>query len=235
MVPTLLITLREVIEASLIVATILGILTKLNQKKQIKTVWVATILALAASFLLVLGGSLIGVNVARVFEGPGVEGALYVLSAFFVTWAVFFLHNHFAKKKMQLLSRIRDTLTANGIFAFTFIAVFREGIEITLFLSTLYITNTPITIIGGFGGGLMLGIFISFLFFRATIRMPVFWAFRATSFLLILFAGNLLAQGVGELLKFIPFHIANSMSTLPLIAATSYIFLMHRWVFVLKR
>jgi high-affinity Fe2+/Pb2+ permease len=38
MIPAFLITFREVIEASLIVVTILGILTKLNQINDIKTV-----------------------------------------------------------------------------------------------------------------------------------------------------------------------------------------------------
>lgn len=236
MFPTLLITLREGIEASLIVATILGILVKENRRKDVKTVWTAAFTALAASFLLVLGGSFIGVNVNRVFEGPLFEGSIYVLSAFFVTWAVFFLHSRFAQKKMQLLSRMRDTVVRDGIFAFTFIAVLREGIEISLFLSTIYVTSTPLAIIGGFWGGLFLGICISLLFFWATIRMPVYWAFRATGLLLILSAGGLLAQGVGELLTIGPFpNLTGSVHTLPAIAATSYIFFMHRRVFVRSR
>ena len=235
MIPTLLITLREVIEASLIVATILGILSKLHQRVQVKAVWTASILALAASFLLVLGGSMIGVNVSKIFDGPGIEGSLYILSAFFVTWAVFFLHNHFAHKKVELLSKIRETIARDGIPAFTFVAVFREGIEISLFLSTLYLTNSPISIIAGFGAGIALGVFISFLFFRATIRLPVYWAFRITSLLLILVAGNLLAQGTSQLLEFVPMGSMHSINTLPLIAALTYIFVMHRWVFVRSR
>lgn len=236
MFPTLLITLREVIEATLIVATILGILVREHRENDCKTVWTATIAALILSFFLVLGGSLVGVNVSRVFGGPLFEGGVYVVSAFFVTWAVFFLHSRFAQKKMLLLSRMRETLARDGIFALTFIAVLREGIEITLFLTTIYLTSTPVAIVSGFFGGIALGLSISFLFFRAIVRVPVYWAFRATGFLLIFSAGGLLAQGVGDLLETGPFpNLTGSIHTLPLIAATTYIYLMHRRVFVRSR
>lgn len=239
MIPTLLITLREAIEASLVVATILGILVKVKQNEHIKTVWLASLSALLTSFVLVLGGSIIGVNVRRVFEGGEFEGLLYILSAFFVTWAVFFLHNHFAQQKMQLLSRIRDTIARDGIFAFTFIAVLREGIEITLFLSTLYLTNPPLSIISGFFAGTALGLLISFLFFRATLRIPVYWAFRMTSFLLIMVAGGLLARGVSAFIQegMLPEILLVTPRTelLPLSVSLTYIYIMHRWVFVRSR
>src|SRR5690348_13814510 len=203
MIPTLLITLREVIEASLIVATILGILTKLHQRESIKTVWFATASALLVSFLLVFGGSTIGINVQQIYQGnsePIIEGILFIASAFFVTWAVFVLHKHFARKKMHILQKVKETIAVDerrGIFMLTFTAVLREGIEIVLFLSTLYLTTTRPAILGGFTLGVISGLVISGVLFFGTIRMPIFYTFRATSFLLIIFAGGLLARGIG--------------------------------------
>ena len=89
MFPTLLITLREVIEASLIVATILGILVKLHQPKSIRTVWWGTTCALAISFLLVFGGAKIGVNIQNLYQAtyePLIESVMFITSAFFVTY-----------------------------------------------------------------------------------------------------------------------------------------------------
>lgn len=236
MIPTLLITLREVIEASLIVATILGILVKLNEREQIKIVWSATLSALLASFLLVAGGSLVGMRIQRIMDSPITEGISLAVSAFFVTWAVFTLHKRFAREKMHMLSRLNQTIETNGLFLFTFAAVFREGIEIFLFLSTLYLTNTPIAIMGGFSAGVLLGLFVSILFFSATIRLPVYWAFRITSYLLIVFAAGLLAQGVSAFagagilphIGPITFH----MDLLQLSVYLTYIYFMHRRVFV---
>ncbi len=267
MIPTLLITLREVIEASLVVATILGILTKLNQKESVKTVWVATASALLVSFLLVFGGSTMGIHIQKLYEGnyePVIEGTLYTISAFFVTWAVFVLHKHFSRKKMHMLQHVKETIAHNqrrGIFMLTFTAVLREGIEIVLFLSTMYLTATQPAILGGFALGIVGGLVVSGVLFFGTVRMPVYYAFRATSFLLILFAGGLLARGIGEFVEFIPmavlptltfgflpdatslagaiiqtlFGVTRTMHATAAVSYVLYIFLMHRRVFVRSR
>ncbi|QQR64201.1 FTR1 family protein [Candidatus Roizmanbacteria bacterium] len=108
MLPAFLITFREVIEASLIVATILGILSKLNQGKSIKTVWTATALAGFLSVILIGVGSLGGLQFQKLYSGKieqTTEGVLMITSAIFITWAVFFLHKHFSRYKVELLKR----------------------------------------------------------------------------------------------------------------------------------
>ncbi len=207
MLPSFLITFREVIEASLIVATILGILTKLGQKKEIKTVWMATLAAAVVSILLLVMGSIIGVKIQEVYTGRTeefIEGVLMILSSVFITWAVFFLHNYFGRYKTKLLANLRETVRAGqqrGLFILAFTAVFREGFEIVLFLSTIYFSSNPAQIVGGFTLGAISGLLICFCLFTATIRMPIFYAFRMTSALLILFAAGLLAHGAHEFVE----------------------------------
>lgn len=227
MIPTLLITFREVIEAALIVATILGMLVKLNLQQKIKTVWAASVSALAASFLIVYVASIAGTSIQKIYSST-TEGILYIISALFVTWAVFFLHTRFGRKKMHQLETLKHDIVGPGLFLLTFTAVMREGMEIALFLSTIYLTSSPAAIVLGFTGGILFGVAVSILFFHASIRIPVYWAFRVASYLLILTAGNLLAQGVSD------FPVRN-VTTIPTIAALTYIFLMHRWVFVRSR
>lgn len=79
-----------------------------------------------------------------------------------------------------------------------FTAVFREGFEIVLFLSTIYFSSSPQRVFTGFLGGAVGGLLVSLGLFTATLRLPVYYAFRATSILLILFAAGLLARGVHE-------------------------------------
>lgn len=264
MVPSLLITFREVIEASLIVATILGILTRLNRKQEIKTVWAATLAASAASILLLATGSLFGLKMQEIYSGRTeefIEGILMITSAIFITWAVFFLHNQFGRYKTKLLSSIKKTVDEHhrhGLFVLVFTAVFREGFEIVLFLSTIFFSSNPIQIFSGFSAGIILGLFVCALFFRATLRMPIFYAFRTTSVLLILFAAGLLARGIHEFAEvglipelsritfaFIPdkttftggmikimFGITRHMDYLQLSFYLTYVYLMHRRVFV---
>lgn len=268
MLPSFLITLREVIEATLIVATILGILVKLNQKKSIKTVWMATISAIAVSVLLLTFGSLAGLRIQELYSGKTekiVEGVLMVISAGFITWAVFFLHKYFAQHKTHLLTKIKSTVETNsadqkGIFVLVFTAVLREGFEIVLFLSTIYFSSNPIAIFSGFAGGILVGIFVSYLFFSTSLRLPVYYAFRTTSVLLILFASGLLSHGIHEFHEagFYPeilkmthpllpekssiaggiiqsmFGVTKQMDSLQLIFYTGYILIMNKIVFMRK-
>ena len=253
MLPSFLITFREVIEATLIVATILGILVKLNQKKGIKTVWLATGAAAALSILLLGISSLIGLKVNELFEQhePYVEGSLMIISAVFITWAVFFLHKYFAHYKTRLLQKIKKTVEQEeqrGLFALVFTAVFREGLEIVLFLSTVYFSSNPQSIFIGFLGGATGALLIAFGLFTATLRLPVFYAFRTTSILLILFAAGLLARGIHEFrevgilpeigkmtFSFIPpnmtFGITQKMDMIQLSIYGGYVFFMIWWVF----
>ena len=204
MLPAFLITFREVIEASLIVATILGILVKLNQKKGIKSVWYATGLAAFMSILFLALGSFFGLKMQELYSGKVeelIEGIFMITSAVFITWAVFFLHKYFSKYKIHLLKKIKETVEKEeqkGLFILVFTAVFREGFEIVLFLSTIYFSSNPQNIFAGFMGGLAGGLVVSLGLFGATLRMPVYLAFRATSILLILFAGGLLVHGIHE-------------------------------------
>lgn len=263
MLPAFLITFREVIEASLIVATILGILIKLNQKKGIKTVWLATVAATVVSVALLIGGSLFGLRMQEVYSGKTeeiIEGGLMITSAVFITWAVFFLHKYFGNYKAKLLQKIKHTVEEQeqkGLFILAFTAVLREGFEIVLFLSTIYFSSQPKEILTGFLGGLGGGLLVSLAFFTATLKMPVFYAFRVTSILLILFAGGLLARGIhefaqvglipeigkvtfafmpekttviGDMIKAI-FGITQKMHATQLVPYTAYIAFMHWWVF----
>lgn len=267
MIPSFLITFREVIEASLIVATILGILVKLNHTKEIRTVWVATIAAAMVSVLLLGLGSLFGIKIQEVYTGRTeefIEGILMIVSACFITWAVFFLHTYFGRYKMHLLKKVKNTVehaNPKGLFVLVFTAVFREGFEIVLFLTTIYFSSKPAPILSGFGVGLVAGLIVSFAFFSATLKMPVYWAFRFSSILLMLFAAGLLARGVHEFMEagifiypsylphltlwFIPtsdsfvsemvksiFGIRRTMDFLQLSLYLSYLWLMHWWVFL---
>lgn len=203
MIPAFLITFREVIEATLIVATILGILTKLHQNKNIKTVWLATAFAALASVGLLLGGSLLGLKIQEIYEEyePLFEGIMMVTSAIFITWAVFWLHKYFARQKLALLQKVKSTISQDsqlGLFVLVFTAVAREGFEIVLFLSTIYLSENPAQVLTGFGLGAAFGLIVAASLFTATLKLPVFRAFQASTVLLVLFAAGLAARGVHE-------------------------------------
>ena len=187
-----------------------------------------------------------------------------VTSSVFITWAVFFLHKYFGKYKAHLLQKIKATVEKEeqrGLFVLVFTAVFREGFEIVLFLTTIYLSSNPQQIFGGFAIGAMAAILVSVGLFTATLKLPVFYAFRVTSLLLILFAGGLLARGVHEFAEvgilpevgkmtfsFLPpkatfagdmikavFGITQKMDAIQLTLYGSYVAFMSWWVFLRGR
>ena len=203
MFPTFLITFREVIEASLIVATILGVLVRLRQINGIKTVWLATGAATALSILLLGVGSMLGFKVQELYEKneESIEGVLMITSAIFITWAVFFLHTFFSNYKSHLIRKLKssvDQYEQKGLFILVFTAVFREGFEIILFLSTIYFSSNPQQIATGFSAGLLGGILVSAVLFKTTVQIPVRYIFKISGMVLVFFAAGLLSRGIHE-------------------------------------
>ena len=202
-----LITFREVIEASLIVATILGILARENQRQGTRVVWHATVAAGCVSIALIFFGGLLGTHVRDFYAGEvkeKVEGVLMLITAFFITWAVVFLHNFFAKHRTRLVLRIQETLQKNelrSLFGLVFFAVLREGIEVILFLSGLIISSPTASIAWGALGGIIVALCVAFIFFIGVERLPAVFAVQGANVLLVLFAGWLLYGGVRELLE----------------------------------
>lgn len=267
MLPAFLITFREVIEAALIVATISGILIKLNQKKGLQTTAYATVTALLASIILIGLGSFLGFKIQTLYSGRTeeiFEGVVMILSAVFITWAVFFLHKYFSHYKIRLLKKVKETVEKEeqkGLFLLVFTAVFREGFEIALFLSTVYLSSNPTNIFIGFAGGSITALLISFALFTSLLRLPLYLAFRVTSVLLVLFAAGLLGRGVHEFAEvgwlpelgkisfsFLPhsstligsfvesvFGLSKNMDMVQLSFYTIYAFGMGWWLFLRKK
>jgi len=205
MVAAFLITFREVIEASFIVVTVAGLLLKLGQSKGLRNVWLAAGMALIVSALLIIVGSLLGFRLQEMYSGSVeefTEGVLMIISSVFITWTVFFLHTYFSGHRKHFEARVTrhvERMEEGGIFLLVFTAVIREGFEIALFLSTMYLSANPGEIMIGFTSGIVSGLLVSFLFLSASYRLPINHVIRTSNILLILFAAGMLARGVHEL------------------------------------
>ena len=86
-----------------------------------------------------------------------------------------------------------------ALFSLAFVAVFREGIELALFLTAASFTATAGATLTGGLLGLALAAVAGWLLFATTTRLNVRAFFQVTSVLLIFFAAGLVAHGVHEL------------------------------------
>ena len=200
MLPSYLLSLREGIEAALIVGIVLGALRQMRRTDLSSTVWMGVI---SASILSVLAGILLTM-LGLGFEGPAeqiFEGITMLLAAGVLTWMIFWMSRQARNIKGELESGVHKATFEGGkrgLFALAFLAVLREGIELALFLvASIFASDVQQTLIGAFLG-LGTAILLGWSLFATTVRLDLQRFFRVTGFLLILFAAGLVAHGVHE-------------------------------------
>ena len=195
-----LITLREGLEAALIVGIVLSVLRRLGHTDQARVVWAGVATAVGASVAAGLAIHRLGVA----FEGRGeeiFEGATMLLAAVVLTWMIFWMQRQGRQIQTELEQDVRRATAAGGrgaLFALAFIAVVREGIETALFLTAAAFTATPVQTLLGGALGLTTAVGLGWLTFAAGRRLNMGVFFRVTGLLLLLFAAGLVAQGVHE-------------------------------------
>ena len=201
MLVSLLITLREGLEAALIVGVVLGVLRKLGRADRSKPVWAGVISAVMVSIVAALALNAFGVAL----EGPSeetFEGVMMLLAAGVLTWMIFWMQAQGRQIQTDLETDVRQAVSAGNtraLFGLALVAVVREGIETVLFLTAAASSATSTDILIGGAVGLVVAVALGWLMFVAGKRLNVRVFFRVTGFLLILFAAGLAAHGVHEL------------------------------------
>jgi high-affinity iron transporter len=196
-----LLSLREGLEAALVIGIVLGALRKINRPDLKPAVWAGVISAvlvslLAGVLLTVLGMSFDGL-VEEIFEG-----FTMLLAAGILTWMIFWMNRQGRYLRADVESEVQKSAVAGSqpraLFGLAFLAVVREGIELALFLTaTGFVARAGQTLIGGLLG-LAAAIVLGWLLFSTTLRLDLRRFFRVTGVLLILFAAGLVAHGVHE-------------------------------------
>ena len=208
MVTSFLITLREGLEAALIVGIVLSVLRKLGRSDRSRAVWLGVGAAIVVSAIAGWGLNTLGVA----FEGRGeaiFEGMAMLLAAGVLTWMIFWMQRQGRQVQAELERDVRRAVSVGSnwaLFTLSFVAVAREGIETVLFLTAAAFSATsaahqatPAQMLIGGALGLTVAVAVGWLIFALGKELDVRVFFRATSVLLILFAAGLLAHGVHEL------------------------------------
>jgi len=200
MLPSYLLSLREGIEAALIVGIVLGALRKMHRSDMSAAVWIGVI---SAAVLSILAGILLTV-LGLSFEGSAeqiFEGVTMLLAASVLTWMIFWMSRQARNIKGELESGVHKAAFEGGkrgLFALAFLAVLREGIELALFLvASVFASDVQQTLIGAFLG-MGTAILLGWSLFATTVRLDLQRFFQVTGFLLILFAAGLVAYSVHE-------------------------------------
>lgn len=201
MIAGILITLREGLEAFLVVGILIGILTKIGQRNKYKYIWAGSAVAIVASVVLayiiqLLSIQFEGVN-ALIFELVVAGIAITVL-----TYMVIWMHKQSRYLKQELEKKVSTAVSNNQIWALVllaFVTIIREGIETALFLSALSNANQGTGLMTGALIGLVISGIIAYLITKAAVRLNLQKFFLITGSLIVVIAGGLVAHISGVL------------------------------------
>ncbi|MGK5095470.1 FTR1 family protein [Deltaproteobacteria bacterium TL4] len=218
---SLMIILREGLEAILIVTALIAYLLKMGHRTQLSVIYNACFVALGASVLtaiLVKGVFKLSAASQEVWEG----GAMLLASVVLFSVSYWLISKAEAKKWMNYLQgHLQQALSSGSLKALwltAFLAVYREGAETVLFYEALASNTTAMggmSVALGFIVGCM-GLGLIYWGMRyGVLKLPIRPFFMVTGILLYFMAFVFVGQGIMELIegKIIePSHISWGMT-----------------------
>jgi len=228
MLPSYLLSLREGLEAALIIGIVLGALRKIRRTDLSPMLWLGTLIAFGVSILVALLLTTFGLKL----EDPGeaiFEGFTMLVAAGLLTWMIFWMSYQARTLRANLEAGVNKAAASTGrraMFWMAFVAVVREGVELALFITAAFFVgnneNVGTNIIQTLAGvvlGLGTAILLGWSLFATTVRLDLRRFFQVTGFILILFAAGLIAHGIHEFneVRWIPSIIEHIWDVNPLI------------------
>lgn len=207
MLEALVVTLREGIEAALVVGILLAYLRKTGREALSRYV----VLGLAAAVLASILGAVLIQRYGLDPENETLEGSVMFVAAGLVGSLVVWMWRTGRSVRQRLEQRL-DALAgqaamatvglraALGVFTFAFLMVLREGVETVLFLAALSETigaNPLYNALGG-GLGLLLAALFGYLLVQGSVRINLHRFFGVTGIVLLLLVAKLIAGGFHE-------------------------------------
>ncbi|MBO8160826.1 MAG: FTR1 family protein [Thermosipho sp. (in: Bacteria)] len=195
----LLITFRESLEAALIVGILFAFLKKNNLPIFKKQVWLGVIFGVILSIIIgiifVAAENIFDKTTERIFEG-----IISLIGAFLISTLILWLNKNKSFKK-QIEGKLNNFIISRNfgkiLLLVTLLNILREGFETVIFLYSIPGENYPYLFTGILG--VIIAITLAYLLFKGFIKLKLSNLFKITNFLLILFAGGLVAYGIHEL------------------------------------
>jgi high-affinity iron transporter len=196
MFSALVVTLREGVEAALIVGITLVYLAKIGRADLRRTVYIALGAALMASIAGAVALSYLPIN------QDSVEGWVELVAAIMVVGMIVFMMRTARKLKGEIESKVgslADAGSQSGLFAFVFLMVFREGVETVAILAGVSLNSTELMSFLGTLLGVALAVVFGVMFVKGSVRIDLRKFFRVTAVVLFFVAAQLLISGMHEL------------------------------------
>jgi high-affinity iron transporter len=198
MLQSFVITLREGLEAFLIVAISLAYLRKTGRAHLVPAVHWGIATAVAASIVL-------GLLLQRARNQALWEGILALTAAVLVASLIVHMWRAARHIKRDIETKLNESAVKHGaaafagVFFFTVLMISREGMETALLMNALLFQVRSAQIIGGAIAGTLIAAFVAWLWSRYGYRVNLGRFFQVTAVFLMVFVVQLVIYGFHEL------------------------------------
>ena len=199
------IIVREGIEAMLVIGAIVAYLVKAGQKKSLKHVYIGALIGVVCSFIV--AGILYSLGMG---EGSQQQEIIEGVAALIAVVMLYWVSNWMLSKSeteawnAYIKKQVAGAAATGSVFALAFtawLAVFREGAEVVLFLYPLVSSTDPMVIWGGILAGFVV-LAIIFVVMRVfSVKLPLKPFFMVMSILMFIMAISFLGSGINELIE----------------------------------
>jgi len=196
MLEAFIVTLREGVEAALIVGITLVYLAKIGRPELRKSVYAALVSAFVGSL------GVAGLLSRTRWNQDIFEGWVMLAAAFFVVTMIIFMMKTGRKLKGQIEGKVGLLAGEDawfGLFLFVFLMVLREGVETVLILSAVSLNSTELLSFLGTLLGVIAAILFGVVFVKGSVRINLQKFFRVTTVILFFVAAQLVISGLHEL------------------------------------
>ena len=146
-------TLREGLEAILVIAAIIAYLVKTDNKKHLKAVYIGAVAGIVFSMVLAVGFNMIAASIGEAQSGASQE-IFEGITMFIATAVLFYVSNWMLSKSetevwnKYIKDQVDSSITKGNVYTLvftSFLAVSREGAELILFFQGMRsnIANSP--------------------------------------------------------------------------------------------
>lgn len=200
--PTFVITLREGVEAALVIGIVLACLRQ--AKRTSLSLWVflglAAGIAVSALVGLLFGWMISLLGAASPAAEPLLEGIFSLVAIVMLSWMLIWMTQQARSLKSTIESTMTTTLhqqgAAWGVFSLIFIAVLREGFETVVFILAKVQQGILPTV--GAVTGLLAAAGIGLLLFRWGVKLNLRLFFQVMGLLLLLVVAGLVVSALGH-------------------------------------
>lgn len=202
-------TLREGLEAILVVAAIAAYLSKTNNRSYLRGVYIGAVLGVIFSVVLAFIFNAIAKTAGAAQSGVSQE--MFEGFAMFLAVIVLFYVSNWMLSKSEvevwnqyIQTKVEDSISKGNYYALAFtafLAVAREGAELILFFQGLRenIANNPTYMWAGIGVSALVLVILYLAITKLSVRLPLKPFFTFTSILMFIMCISFMGKGVFEL------------------------------------